>query len=134
MIKKVDPTEIKRPFGITIVPVSYDPPLPEGEQLAMRIIPSEDTSKCETILQKDPPRRLTNLSRIPVLLVTSESGYHAYYDHTTVAFLRQAGVDVSWLNLPEAGIRGNGHFMFLEMNSMEIAERVHGWLQRFETP
>lgn len=100
----------------------------------MKLVPSEDPTKCEIILQEHPPRRLTNLARIPVLVVTSESGYHAYYDHTTVAFLKQAGVQVTWFNLPEMNIRGNGHFMFLEKNSNEIAEHVHKWIMGLTKP
>lgn len=132
MIKRVDPKEIKRPYGITIVPISYDPPLSQGEQLVTMTIPSENSRKCEVILQTEPPRRLANLSQTPVLIVTSESGYHAYYDHATVAFLKQAGVDVTWLNLPEVNVRGNGHFMFLEKNSLEVAEHIRMWLTRFD--
>lgn len=132
VVKKVDPNEIKRGYGITTESIMYDPPLSKGEQLAMISIPSEDSSKCEIIIQKDPPRLLTNLSLVPVLVVTSESGYHAYYDHSTVAFLRQAGVTVSWLNLPEVNVRGNGHFMFLEKNSDEIARHLYKWLENLE--
>ena len=85
---------------------------------------------CDIIKQADPPRKLANLSKMPVLIVTGESGYHAHYDHATVAYLRQAGVQLEWLNLPEVGVRGNGHFMFLEENSDEIAELVQQWLFR----
>ena len=38
--------------------------------------------------------------------MTSEASYHAVYDYCTVAFMRQAGVGVEWLNLPEVGIHG----------------------------
>jgi hypothetical protein len=44
--------------------------------------------------------------KIPVLVMTSEASYHAVYDYCTVAYMRQAGVGVKWLNLPEAGIHG----------------------------
>jgi len=66
-----------------------------------------------------------------VLFVTAEASYHAVYDHCTVAFLRQAGVEVEVLELGEAGIHGNGHFMFLELNNIMIAEMVSAWLDRF---
>lgn len=128
VVKKPDPREIRRPYGLTVVPISYDPPLSNDEQLVTTTIPSQSRFECDTILQKEPVRRLSNLSRIPVLVVTGESGYHAFYDHATVAFLRQAGVDVTWLNLPEVNVRGNGHFMFLEKNNIEVAEHIHDWL------
>lgn len=129
--KKPDPQEIKRPYGITIVPIKYDPPLANGERIATTISSSGDPVLCETVLQEEPARKLSNLSRIPVLIVTSESGYHACYDHATVAYLRQAGVEVTWLNLPMVGVKGNGHFMFLEKNNMEIAGHIQEWLQKF---
>lgn len=132
VVKKPDPREIRRPYGLTIVPISYDPPVSDGEKLATMTIPSENHDTCDTILQENPPRRLLRLSKIPVLIVTSESGYHAFYDHATVAFLRQAGVDVTWLNLPEVDVRGNGHFMFLEKNNIEVAEHVHEWLVKHQ--
>lgn len=132
VVKKPDPREVRRPYGLTIVPISYDPPLSDDEELATVTIPAENQHTCDIILQKDPPRRLSNLSKVPVLVVTSESGYHAFYDHATVAFLRQAGVDVTWLNLPEVNVGGNGHFMFLEKNNIEIAEHVHIWLMKLQ--
>lgn len=61
--------------------------------------------------------------------MTGESGYHVQYDHETVAFLRAAGVSVKHLKLADIGVRGNGHFMFLEKNSDEIAGLVREWLE-----
>lgn len=65
---------------------------------------------------------------IPVVVVTSESGYHAVYDDCTVNFLKDAGVPVDSIRLEEAGIRGNGHMMFMEKNSLEVADVVADWL------
>jgi hypothetical protein len=60
-----------------------------------------------------------------MVIVTSESSYHTQYDACSVAFLKQAGVDVEHVRLAEdRGIRGNGHMMFMEMNGLEIAEKV----------
>ena len=63
-----------------------------------------------------------------MLFVTAEASYHAVYDHCTVAFLRQGGVEVEFLELGEVGIRGNGHFMFMELNNLVVAERVEDWV------
>ncbi|WP_020417272.1 hypothetical protein [Amycolatopsis sp. ATCC 39116] len=59
---------------------------------------------------------------IPVAVVTSEAGYHAAYDHSTVKFLRGAGVETDHIRLEEAGVHGNGHMLMIEQNSDEIAE------------
>ncbi len=48
----------------------------------------------------------------------AEASYHAPYDHCTVAYLRQAGVRTDFIRLADHGIRGNGHMMMMEKNSM----------------
>jgi hypothetical protein len=47
-------------------------------------------SRCFT--QASPAHKLTQLSGIPILIVLSESFYHASYDHCTAKWLEQAGV------------------------------------------
>jgi pimeloyl-ACP methyl ester carboxylesterase len=121
-----------RPFGLTLLPIAYDPPIGLDASLMVRenaSAPNANLSSC--IRQAEPARRLVNLAEVPVLFVTAEASYHAVYDHCTVAYLRQAGVHVEYLELGEAGIHGNGHFMFLELNNLQVAERVSGWLGRF---
>ena len=76
-------------------------------------------------LQSEPVCWLTKLSTVPVVLVTAEASYHAVFDRGTVEFLRQAGVSVDWLCLELEGIHGNGHMMFMEKNSDEIADLLH---------
>ena len=66
-----------------------------------------------------------------MLFVTAEASYHAVYDYCTVAFLRQGGVGVEFLELGRVRIHGNGHFMFLERNNLVVAERVERWVGRF---
>jgi hypothetical protein len=86
-------------------------------------------------LQSGTPRKLVNLAGIPILIVTAEASYHAPYDHCTSAFLRQAGVAHDFVRLPEVGIRGNGHMMMLEKNSLEIARYLETWImQRVSAP
>lgn len=122
----------KRPYGITIAPITYDPGINDANELQTQTIHSGDPLKCDMIVQAEPPRKLAHLSAIPVLVVTSEAGYHSYYDHATVAYLKQAGVKVDHLDLPQAGVRGNGHFMFLEKNSAEIVDFVLKWVGKHE--
>lgn len=38
------------------------------------------------------------------------------------------GGDCTVVYLPEVGITGNSHFMFQELNNMEIADHIYGWL------
>ncbi len=67
---------------------------------------------------------------VPVLVLTAEASYHANYDHCTVKYLRQAGVQPTWIKLADAGIHGNGHMMMLEKNNLDIARLMAQWLQR----
>lgn len=115
-----------RAYGITDIPPTFDPAISSPADLAPVVL--EQTERYANIQQPLPPRQLTHLSRVPVLVVTSESGYHAIYDHCTVQFLRDAGVDVTHIRLEKIGIHGNGHMMFMERNSDEVARAVENWV------
>jgi hypothetical protein len=54
--------------------------------------------------------------------------------HCNAAFLKQAGVPVDFTRLADIGIRGNGHFLMLEKNNLEIAAVIADWLERRVTP
>lgn len=69
-----------------------------------------------------------NLAGVPVLVVTTEASYHAMYDHCTARYLNQAGVTAEFVRLADSRLRGNGHMIMLEKNSLEIAEFVDSWL------
>ncbi|PPQ96343.1 hypothetical protein CVT26_005027 [Gymnopilus dilepis] len=123
------PASAARAYGISETPLTFSPPIQSASDLQMEANSSDEYHTC--IQQVQPARKLVNLSKLPVLLVTSESGYHAVYDPCTVEFLKDAGVSVDFVNLPNVGIYGNGHLMFMEKNSLEIAEKVVGkWLKR----
>lgn len=119
-------TEV-RPFGLSDIALEYSPPVMEPRDLEREIAWSDSFHVCYR--QAHPPRQLKNVKEIPVLVVTSESGYHAVYDSCTTAFLRQAGVRVDHIELKDIGIRGNGHMFFMEMNNLVIArDVVHSWI------
>ncbi|RMZ92144.1 hypothetical protein DV736_g642, partial [Chaetothyriales sp. CBS 134916] len=120
--------EVTRPYGITVTPIAYDPPLAQASELDTTIVSPAGPGKCKCVLQGTNARKLCNLSKVPMLLVTTEASYHAVYDHCTVQYLQQGGVDVEWLDLPKAGIGGNGHLMFMEKNNLDIASRIEQWI------
>ena len=64
------------------------------------------------------------------MIMTAEASYHATYDHCTVKYLQQAGVQATWIKLADAGIHGNGHMLMLEKNSLDIAEAISRWLSK----
>ena len=123
-------TAIVRPYGLTNIPITYNPPVtnPATDLTRMRIPPARsDLSEC--VLQASPAKQLPNLAKIPQMVVTSEASLHAVYDYCTVRYLQQAGVTVDFLNLSAAGIHGNAHFLFLEKNNLEIAKLVEAWIR-----
>lgn len=118
-----------RPWGITDIPIAYDPPArTPGEIKAVREAAADGPGLTPCWKQAGPPRQLANLRGIPVVIVTGEASYHAVYDHCTSKYLTQAGVTNTHLRLADAGIHGNGHMMMLEKNSTEIAAAIDKWI------
>jgi pimeloyl-ACP methyl ester carboxylesterase len=122
-----------RPWGLTDIPITYSPPVRDPEvDLVKECLPPTSTNFVPCIIQANepPPRKLQNLAEVKVLLVTAEASYHAMYDHGVVAFLRQAGVRTEHADLAARGIKGNGHLLFMEKNSDEIAALVEEWITK----
>ena len=63
-----------------------------------------------------------NLTRVAILIVTSEASYHAVYEHCTAKYLSQAGAKVDFIRLAQIGIKGNDHMMMLERNNLDVAQ------------
>lgn len=120
------------PFGLTTLPLIYEPDIGNNASLLERqhvSAPNQNLSSC--ILQKEPARNLTNIAKVPQLQIVSESSWHAVFDHCSAEYLKQAGCNVEFVPLETKGIYGNGHFMFLEENNFEIAEEVLlPWMKR----
>ena len=117
--------------GLADVALAYDPPLTGDARL--EFVRQEKPAKPDLVrcwLQKEPVRRLPNLARIPIVIVTGEASYHAAYDHCTAAYLEQAGVPNSFIRLADVGVHGNGHMMMIEKNNAAIAGVIAQWLER----
>jgi pimeloyl-ACP methyl ester carboxylesterase len=120
-----------REFGLTDAPLTYNPPVvdPSTDLLRETLLSTNSLVSDCTLQASERPRQLVNLKDVDVLVVTSPSGYHAQYDWCTVLYLQQAGVNASNLLLPEHGLEGNGHLMFLEKNSDDIAQLLLARMQ-----
>ena len=134
-VEPIGPTFLDRPvgklaYGITAIPLEFDPPIKDAADLkpVLRKAPHPDLIDC--YVQSEPARKLPNLARFPIAVVTAEASWIAQHDHGTVDFLRQAGANVEHLRLEAAGIHGNGHAMMLEKNSDEVAAYIAGWIER----
>jgi len=122
----------RKPYGLGFQPLTYAPPLKRGEELHfVRQDEPDGPGLVRGWLQAEPARKLPNLAKVPILIVVGEASYHATYDHCTAAYLKQAGVPVTFVNLKnDAGIAGNGHMMMLEKNSDEIAALLETWTRK----
>jgi pimeloyl-ACP methyl ester carboxylesterase len=118
-----------RPWGLTSIPITYDPPVTDPSEIA---VVKEDKADGPDLVacwvQKEPARQLVNLKGIPTMIMVSEASYHAVFDHCTAKWANQAGVKTDFIRLEERGIRGNGHMVMLEKNSLEIAKLIDDWI------
>lgn len=125
-----------RIYGLTDIPLTYDPPChphegfdrPAQDPLdVVRVLAPDRKSECYVQRGKNI-RKLINLEKIPTTIVTAHASSHGMYDWATVYFLNQAGVKCGWIRLEQKNILGNGHLMFLEENSDEVAQVVLDWI------
>ncbi|WP_128566510.1 alpha/beta hydrolase [Methylobacterium crusticola] len=119
-----------RPYGITRVPLAFEPPVQSPEDL--KVVQSDKPLREGQIrcwLQAEPARKLPNLAKVPAVIITGEASFRATMDDCTGAFLAQADAKPDQLALAEHGIRGNGHMMMLEMNNLEVADAIIGWIE-----
>ncbi len=79
-------------------------------------------------LQQEPAKKMVDLKDIPILIAVGKASYHAQYDHCTAKFLSQPGATVELAQLGVHGIKGNGYMMMLEMNNLDIAQFLNGWI------
>lgn len=119
-----------RPWGLTNIPVRYEPALTDPKDLAIEKQAVPDRPDLVTCwVQKEPARQLANLKGIPSMVLVSEASYHASFDHCTAKWMNQAGVATDFIRLEDHGIRGNGHMMMLEKNNLEVAKLLDDWMR-----
>lgn len=116
--------------GLGDVQLTWEPPLAAGETLQWTKESKATRADCTCCWrQQEPARKLANLAKVKMVMLTAEASYHAPYDHCTTAFLQQAGVALDHIYLADRGIKGTGHMLMIERNSDEIAGAVFEWLQ-----
>lgn len=118
-----------RPYGLTRLPMHFDPPLQADEVLTFEQQEATDANLVRGYLQSSPARQLPHLQGIPIMIMVAEASYHAPYDHLTSAFLTQAGVANELVYLTQQGFYGNGHMVMLEKNNHQVADFIISWLQ-----
>jgi pimeloyl-ACP methyl ester carboxylesterase len=125
-----DDPRLKR-YGLSDIPMAYEPAVTPQSPLAFvqQDKPeAPDLVKCWR--QQEPAGRLVAVGERPILYLATEASFYAPYNHCTVAYLKQAGVNVSFVKLADIGLHGNGHMMMMEKNSDAIAQVIVEWLDK----
>ncbi|KAK2607480.1 hypothetical protein N8I77_006148 [Diaporthe amygdali] len=120
---------VTRAWGLTDVPIDYEPAVSDPSELVQVEVGNDTLAHRSCHLQAEPARQLPKISAVKYLLITSEASVHITYDHCTIQYLKQTGGNPEWIRLADRGIHGNGHFMHLELNNLEIAVVVDDWIQ-----
>ena len=116
-------------FGLCELNMSFDPPVNGPEDFVLTPCRAERPEETDGwIMDEAHIHRLTGLSKVPAAILTGEASYHSMYDHITSKLLTQMGVKNDFFRLGDEGIHGNGHFLMLEKNSLQIAEFVKRWI------
>ena len=123
------PFSPQTPWGITDIPLVFDPPISEPSQLETREVPASNGLPAYKLQADSSAHKLKNLEGVPIAFVTAERSGRMQGPEV-VAFLRQAGCNADDLQLKDAGIEGNGHFMMLETNRRQVFDLIRGWLER----
>jgi pimeloyl-ACP methyl ester carboxylesterase len=116
-------------WGLTNMPMKYDPPFASPADIKTHLVPSErpgDEVGC--YLQDEPVHKLVSYQNMRILSISAEGTYHRVFDACIPKWLNQAGAKDDFVRLEDAGIHGNMHEMFLDRNSGEIIKFIDGWL------
>jgi pimeloyl-ACP methyl ester carboxylesterase len=123
------PFSPQTPWGLTDIPLVFDPPVSDPSQLATRDVPASNGLPAYKLQAEGGIHKLKNLEGIPIVYVTSERSGHMQ-GPAVVAFLKQAGCTADDVQLKDRGILGNGHFMMLETNRKQVFDVIENWLER----
>jgi len=120
-----------RLYGVTSLPIHYDPPVKDPAELKpVREEKADGPDLIPCWIQQEPAHKLVNLEGIPVLEFSGEASYHRPYSHCVAKWLNQAGVKTTFVRLEDVGLPGNGHQMMSEKNSAGISKFMMGWLDK----
>jgi pimeloyl-ACP methyl ester carboxylesterase len=91
-----------------------EPPLPQG-------FAPVDHGGCP--MQGDKPSKLVSFAKIPIILVASEKGLSNLDALKCQASVwQQAGVQASYVYLPDRGLKGGGHFAMAQLDNAKYAK------------
>ena len=118
-------------WGLTDMPLHYDPPIKDPAELKTYLEPKSDgPALVPCYLQKDPVHKLASFQSFPILDVSAEASYHRVFDSCLPKWINQAGGKAEYVKLEDVGLPGNAHEMMLEKNSDAIARYFESWLEK----
>ena len=117
-------------WGMSTVPVAYDPPVKDPSELKLKDMPSPEPGVQAYKLQEEPARKLKNLKGIPIVIVTAQGSFASPGNPGGVAYFKQAGCTAEELRITSLGIHGNGHFMMGEKNNREVLKALTDWIDK----
>jgi pimeloyl-ACP methyl ester carboxylesterase len=118
-------------WGLTPMPMKYDPPFPSPADIKVHLVPSDrpgDEVGC--YLQDEPVHKLVGFQGMPILSISADGTYHRVYDPCIPKWLNQAGAKDDFVRLEDVGIHGNMHEMFLDRNSLEVIKFIEAWVEQ----
>jgi pimeloyl-ACP methyl ester carboxylesterase len=127
-----NPFEGPTTWGLTALPVAYDPPVSDPREFQLVDVPLPPDSpgpanRTSFKLQSEPARRLTNLRGIPMACLATER-YPLGSAPAQVADLRQAGCTAELIRLRDLGIQWNTNLFIFERNNKEVYGVIRDWL------
>jgi pimeloyl-ACP methyl ester carboxylesterase len=117
-------------WGMSTIPVAYDPPVKDVSELKLVDVPSPEEGVAPYKLQAEPARKLKNLQGIPIVIVTAEGSFNSPGNPGAVAYFKQAGCLAEELRLTKLGIHGNGHMMMVERNNRQVLQPILDWMSK----
>lgn len=118
-------------WGLTTMPMKYDPPFASPADIKVHLTPSErpgDEVGC--YLQDEPVHKLVGFQNLRILSISAEGTYHRVFDTCIPQWLNQAGAKDDFVRLEDVGIHGNMHEFFLDRNSLEAIKFIDGWVSK----
>jgi pimeloyl-ACP methyl ester carboxylesterase len=125
---KVPEMGLDMAWGFAGAPIAFDPPVSEASELELVTEVRPDFGEIPVTLQREPARRLPNLSRFPIAVMTAEASMFLAYDRHLVAALEQGGCDVELVRFADRGVHGNSHAMMLELNNADSLGVLVDWV------
>jgi pimeloyl-ACP methyl ester carboxylesterase len=122
------PFSPQTPWGLTDVPLAFEPPATDPAEFVTQEIPAADGAPAYKLQAEGHVRKLKNLVGIPIVFVSAEKSGRTQ-GPAVVAFLKQAGCNAEELPLKQRSILGNGHFMMIESNRKQVFDAIRGWIE-----